>query len=84
MFALLFSLRPISINVLIVVTQIRGHIVSSFPPLPTTVRALHFFREKISALSLTRVELCLPFFFFFFCKYIQNLATAGFELTDQH
>ena len=42
-FALLFSL--------LVVTQIRGHIAGSFPPLPTTVRALHFYREKISALS---------------------------------
>ena len=41
-FALLFSL--------LVVTLIRGHIAGSFPPLPTTVRALHFYREKISAL----------------------------------
>ena len=46
---------------LLVVTQIRGHIAGSFPPLPTTVRALHFYHEKISALpSPTRVELCLP------------------------
>ena len=36
---------------LLVVTQIRGHIAGSSPPLPTTVRALHFFREKTSALS---------------------------------
>ena len=37
---------------LLVVTQIRGHIAGSSPPLPTTVRALQFFyREKISALS---------------------------------
>ena len=36
---------------LLVATQIRGHIAGSSPPLPTTVRALHFFREKISALS---------------------------------
>ena len=36
---------------LLVVTQIRGHIAGSSPPLPTTVRALHFYREKISALS---------------------------------
>ena len=35
----------------LVVTQIRGHIAGSFPPLPTTVRALHFCVEKISALS---------------------------------
>ena len=34
-----------------VVTQIRGHIAGSFPPLSTTDRALHFYREKISALS---------------------------------
>ena len=34
-----------------VVTQIRGHIAGSFPPLTTTVRALRFYREKISALS---------------------------------
>ena len=42
-FALLFSLPPI--------TQIRGRIASSFPPLPTTVRSLHFYREKNPALS---------------------------------
>ena len=34
---------------LLVVTQIRGHIAGS-SPLTTTVRALHFHREKISAL----------------------------------
>ena len=43
-----FSIFPL----LIVVAQIRGHIAgSSPPPLPTTVRALHFCREKISAIS---------------------------------
>ena len=36
---------------LLVVTQIRGHIAGSSPPLLTTVRALHFYREKISAIS---------------------------------
>ena len=36
---------------LLAVTQIRGHIAGSSPPLPTTVRALHFYHEKISALS---------------------------------
>ena len=36
--ALLFSLS------LLVVTQIRGHIAGSSPPLPTTVRVLHFYR----------------------------------------
>ena len=36
---------------LLVVTQIRGHISGSAPPLPTTVRALHFCRENIPAIS---------------------------------
>ena len=36
---------------LVVVTQIRGHIAGSSPPLPTAVRALHFYREKVPALS---------------------------------
>ena len=41
---------------LLVVTQIRGRILvaGSSPPLPTAVRALHFYREKISALSSPR------------------------------
>ena len=52
-------LRP-SIISLLVVTQIQGHIAGFSSPLPTKVRALHFSREKISALpSSTRVELCL-------------------------
>ena len=46
----IYYLRP-SILSLLVVTQIRGHIAGSSPPLPTTVRALYFYREKISALS---------------------------------
>ena len=29
---------------LLLVTQIQGHIAGSSPPLPTTVRALHFYR----------------------------------------
>ena len=37
--------------ILIVVTQIRGRIAGSSPPLPTTVRTLHFYREKISTRS---------------------------------
>ena len=41
----------LSPSYLIVATQIRGHIAGSFPTLPTTVRALHFYRVKISALS---------------------------------
>ena len=36
---------------LLVVTKIRGHIGSHFSPLPTTVPALHFYREDISAIS---------------------------------
>ena len=56
MHTFLFFLHPIhylrpSILSLLVVTQIRGHIAGSSPPLPTTVRALHFYPEKISALS---------------------------------
>ena len=46
----IYYIRPFNIS-LLVVTQIRGHISSSSPPLPNTVRALHFYREKISALS---------------------------------
>ena len=45
LFALLFSLF------LQVVTQIRGHTAGSSPPLPTTVRALHFHHDEISAVS---------------------------------
>ena len=42
-------LRP-SILSLLVATQIRGHIAGSSPPLPTTVRALHFLsREDFSS-----------------------------------
>ena len=46
----IYYLRP-SILSLLVVAQIRGDIEGSSPPLPTAVRALHFNREKISALS---------------------------------
>ena len=44
----IYYLRP-SILSLLAVTQIRGLIAGS-SPLPTTVRSLHFYREKISAL----------------------------------
>ena len=55
----IYDLRPSFLS-LLVVTQIRGHIAGSFPPLPTTVRALDFYREEILALSSsTRVDLCL-------------------------
>ena len=43
----LVVLPPLSV----VVTLIRGHVVGSSPLSPTTVRALHFCREKDSALS---------------------------------
>ena len=45
------SLRSSRSLCLLVVSHIRGHISGSSPPLPTTVRALHFYRENISALS---------------------------------
>ena len=55
LYALLFSFHSLSSSflscALIVVTQIQVHVVDSFPPPPTTVRALHFYREKDSALS---------------------------------
>ena len=49
--------------VLIVVTQIRGHIASSPPPLPTTVRVLHFLRDFFCELAnrvfiLLQVSFC--------------------------
>ena len=89
-----YCLRP-SIFSLLVVTQIRGHIAGPFPPPPTTVRALHFYREKIQLFvpSSTRVELCLPtlgalsswsIFFLFLQMNSKSRPWAGFELTDQH
>ena len=48
--SLLIVTRP-SVLSLLIVTQIRGHVAGSSPPVPTTVRALHFYRDKISALS---------------------------------
>ena len=64
--------------ILIVVTQIRGHIAGSSPPLPTTVRALHFLsREDFSSslvdsrrivLTHARRSQQLILLFFFFCK----------------
>ena len=57
-------LRP-SILSLLVVSQIRGHTAGSSPLLPTTVRALDFYRAKISALSSLvdsrRIVLCTIF-----------------------
>ena len=83
-FALLFSPS---------VTQIRGHIEGSSPPLPTTVHTLHFYRDKISALSslvdsrrivLTHARRSQQLILFSLLQKKSNLATAGFELTDQH
>ena len=71
MFALLFSLPPSS-------NSDPGSHSRLFSPLPTTVRALHFYREKISELSsLVDSRRIVPyprytlsaldaFFFFFF------------------
>ena len=47
----LFSSLLCSLSLVVVVTQIRGHTADSPPPLPTSVRALYFYREKTSALS---------------------------------
>ena len=46
----IYYLRPFVLS-LLAATQIRDHIAGSSPPLLTTVRALHFYREEISALS---------------------------------
>ena len=53
-FVFVFRFHPIYPSFflsLLVVTQVRGCRAGSCPPLPTTVRAFHFYREKISALS---------------------------------
>ena len=47
----IYYLRPSFSLSLVVVTHIRGHIGGSSTPLPSTVRALHFCREKISSPS---------------------------------
>ena len=67
---------PLSL-LLILVTQIRGHIAGSSPH-RTMVRALHFYRDKISALSslvdsrrivLTHARRSQQLtLFFYFCK----------------
>ena len=61
----IYYLRPSTciLSLLVGTQMIQGHIASSSPPLPTTVRAFHFFIAKIFQLFLpssTRVELCLP------------------------
>ena len=47
----IYYVRPSFLSLLRVVTQIRGHIAGSSPPTPLRPRALHFFPEKILALS---------------------------------
>ena len=47
---LIFYRRPCSLS-LLAVAQIRGLVADSSRPPSTTVRALHFYREKISGLS---------------------------------
>ena len=75
-FHLIYFLRPFGLS-LLVVTQIRGHIAGSSLPLPATVRALRFHREKISALSsltdsrrivLTHARRSQQLILFYFCK----------------
>ena len=58
----IYYLHPSFSLSLPVVTQIRGQITGSSPSLSTTVRALHFYREKNQLFlpSSTPVELCLP------------------------
>ena len=81
---------------LLVVTQIRGHNSRNFSPPPHygSCHAL-FSREDFSSFfslvdlrrtGLTharRSQQLLLLILFYFCKQIQNLNTAGFELTDQ-
>ena len=79
----IYYLRPSFSLSLLDVTQIRGHIAGSSPHLPTTVRALNFYRGKTSALSslvdsrrivLThsinrRPQHWMPFFIFFASEF---------------
>ena len=78
-----------------VVTEIRGHRASSSAPLPSTVRALHFYRQKDFSSSLVdsrRIVLTharrsqqLIFFLFLFLQInTKSRPWAGFELTDKH
>ena len=81
---------------LLVATQIRGHILQqTLLLLPTTVRALHFYRETIQQSSFfprrlgsncpyPRQALSAfdPFFSSIFANKLEISPTAGFELTD--
>ena len=86
----LFSLPPINSR-----NSDPGHIAGSSPPLPTTFRALHSYREKISPLSSLvdsrRIVLMIPTIFIgalsspsflVFAKKKKSLTTAGFEHTN--
>ena len=85
----IYYVRP-SILSLLVVTQIRGHITGSSPPLPTAVRDLHTWyfvfarRFQLFLPSSTRVELCLPtlgplsrYPFFFFLQINSKYRHGG-------
>ena len=79
----------------LVVTQIRGHIPGSSPPLPTTVRALHLYRGNISALSSlvdsrrivrthARRSQQLILFFYFFLRINSKSRHGGIRTHGQH
>ena len=88
----IFSLPPINSRN----SDLGSHSRLFFPPLPTrTVRALHFYRGNILALSSLvgsrRIVLThainrrsQQLILFRFGKENPNLPRAGFELTDQH
>ena len=68
-------------------------IAGSFSPLPSTVRALHFYRGKTSALSslvdsrqivLTHARRSQHLILLFFLQINSDITTAGFELQDEH
>ena len=89
----LFS-SPFFSLTLLVVTQIQVHIAGSPPPSPLRFAPCTFIAIIFQPFlpSLTRVELCLPklgvlskcWSVFHFCRWMQNLLTAGFELTGHH
>ena len=79
----IYCLRP-SILSLIVVTQIRGHIAGSSPPLPITVRALHFFFfARRSQLFPRRLAASIIIIFFFDLHfYFPAQLVGGVTLSD--
>ena len=92
----IYYLRPsCSLPLPRVVTQIRGHIAGSSPPIPTTVRALHFYRGNISALSSlvdsrrivrthARRSQQLILFFYFFLRINSKSRHGGIRTHGQH